>query len=602
MIESSTNIAQDTVKKIFSRFDNLTGQYRKTIEDHLQKNPSIDDSKISSMFEMVGSFRDIAEQLTLHPFRLVQTEAELVKKHTQLISGTAKRVVGKMSDPIVVPERGDHRFTDDDWSDNVIFDYIKQAYLLNSNAIMELVDSLEDTNSHSHDQFVFYSRQIINALSPSNTVLTNPEVLKKTVSSGGMNLINGFKQFVDDYKKNPGLLNVSMTDQSAFSVGDNVATTEGKVVFQNELMQLIQYAPTTETVNKTPLLVIPPWINKYYILDLKEKNSLIKWLVDQGNTVFIVSWINPGPALRETSFEDYMKKGALTALDAVEQATGEKESNVIGYCVGGTLLASTLAWLTAKRKKCIKSATYLTTLIDFSDPGGIGVFINENAISSIERRLEKVGYYDGRAMAFSFNLLRENDLFWSFFINNYLKGEKPAPFDLLYWNSDGTNLPAKMHSYYLRNMYLENNLVKPGGIELDGVKIDISKVKTPVYFLSTIQDHIAKWKTTYKGALLHSGNVKFVLSGSGHIAGVVNPPNQEKYGHWTNDELPNESEKWLEGAENHKGSWWPNWKEWSLQYAGEQVEPRIPGDRELEVIEDAPGSYVKMRIAEVIKP
>lgn len=601
MNDANSNIAKNAVKKVFASFDSVSGQFRKTLEELVEKNPSIDDSQINTLFDMIGSFRDMAEQLALHPFRLAHTEVELVKNHSKLIGRTAKRVVGKMADPIVLPEKGDHRFSDIDWSENMVFDYIKQAYLINSKAVMELVDSLEDTNSHTHDQFMFYARQIVNALSPSNYPLTNPEVLKKTLSSGGVNLIDGFKQFIEDYKKNPNLLNVSMTDFSAFAVGHNVATTPGKVVFQNELMQLIQYQPTTETVNKTPLLVIPPWINKYYILDLKEKNSLIKWLVDQGNTVFVISWVNPGPSLRDTGFDDYMSKGPLEALDAIEQATGEKEVNAIGYCVGGTLLASTLAWLTTKRKKRIKSATYLTTLIDFSDPGGIGVFINDNSIKGIERRLDKVGYYDGRAMAFSFNMLRENDLFWSFFINNYLKGEKPAPFDLLYWNSDGTNLPAKMHGYYLRNMYLENNLVKPGGIELNGVKIDISKIKTPTYFLSTIQDHIAKWKSTYKGALLHSGDVKFVLSGSGHIAGVVNPPTQEKYGYWTNDNLSENADEWLKNAENHKGSWWSDWKEWSIQYAGDQVEPRIPGDRGLEVIEDAPGSYVRLRIADAIK-
>ncbi|MFD2228682.1 PHA/PHB synthase family protein [Alkalimarinus sediminis] len=601
MPNTGSNMAQSAIKKVFSSFDNVANQYRKALDSYLQKNPNVDDSQINTVIDMMGSFRDIAEQLALHPFRVAHTDVELIKNHAKLIGATANRLVGKMADPIVVPEKGDHRFGDEDWSDNMVFDYIKQAYLLNSNALMELVDSLEDSNTHTHDQFMFYSRQIVNALSPSNFPLTNPEVLKKTLSSGGVNLIDGFKQFVDDYKKNPGMFNVSMTDFTAFSVGKNVATTPGKVVFQNEMMQLIQYQPTTEKVNKTPLLIIPPWINKYYILDLKEKNSLIKWLVDQGNTVFIISWVNPGPSYRDTGFEDYMTQGPLAALDAIEKATGESEVNAIGYCVGGTLLASTLAWLTAKRKKRIKSATYLTTLIDFSDPGGIGVFINDNSITNIEKRLDKVGYYDGRAMAFSFNMLRENDLFWSFVIKNYLKGEKPAPFDLLYWNSDGTNLPAKMHGYYLRNMYLENNLVKPGGIELEGVKIDISKIKTPAYFLSTVQDHIAKWKTTYKGALLHSGDVKFVLSGSGHIAGVVNPPAQEKYGYWTNSDLPEESDLWFKAAQKHSGSWWNDWKEWSEQFAGEKVEPRIPGDRELNVIEDAPGSYVKLRIADAIK-
>jgi polyhydroxyalkanoate synthase len=393
-----------------------------------------------------------------------------------------------------------------------------------------------------------------------------------------------------------------MTDFSAFRVGHNVATTPGKVVFQTDLMQLIQYSPTTEQVYRTPVLIMPPWINKYYILDLKAKNSLVKWMVDEGFTVFVVSWVNPGPSLRDKGFDDYMVEGPLAAIEAIEKATGEKSVNVVGYCVGGTLLATTLAWLqSTKQESKIRSATYLTTLMDFSDPGGIGVFINEHALRGIEKKLDKVGYYDGRAMAFSFNLLRENDLFWSFFINNYLKGEKPAAFDLLYWNSDSTNLPAKMHAYYLRNMYLNNKLIEPGGIEICGQKIDLSKIKTPAYFLSTVQDHIAKWKSTYSGARVHAGDVKFVLSGSGHIAGVVNPPEAGKYGYWTNPALPATPDEWLKGAEKNKGSWWTDWKNWVLTHSGELVSAREPGDRELGVIEDAPGTYVKQRIADVIK-
>ncbi|MCP5209088.1 MAG: class I poly(R)-hydroxyalkanoic acid synthase [Hahellaceae bacterium] len=601
MSSESSNTAQKAIKNLFTSLDTTTSKYRELLEEQLSKNTNIDDSQLSTIFDMLGSYRDIIEQLAMHPLKVANTEKSALRKHAKLIKNTAKRIFGKTSDPVVVPEDGDKRFMDPEWQENMVFDYIKQTYLIYSETLLDLVSNLEDSDTHTHEQFAFYTRQMVNALSPTNFVFTNPEVLRKTVSSGGKNLIEGFKQFWGDYKSNPQLLNISMTDFSAFRVGHNVATTPGKVVFQTDLMQLIQYTPTTEKVRKTPVLIMPPWINKYYILDLKAKNSLVKWMVDQGFTVFMVSWVNPGPSLRDKGFDDYMLEGPLAAIEAIEKATGEKSVNAVGYCVGGTLLATTQAYLhNKKQQKKIKSATYLTTLMDFADPGGIGVFINEHAIKGIEKKLNKLGYYDGRAMAFSFNLLRENDLFWSFFINNYLKGEKPAAFDLLYWNSDSTNLPAKMHAYYLRNMYLDNKLIEPNGIELCGEKIDLSKIKTPAYFLSTVQDHIAKWKSTYKGAQVHAGDVKFVLSGSGHIAGVVNPPEAEKYGYWTNPVLAETPDEWLNKAEKHKGSWWLDWKAWAEQHGGELVDARVPGDRELEVIEDAPGTYVKQRIADVI--
>lgn len=601
MTNEPSNAAQKAMKNIFTSLDTTTAKYRGLLEEHLSKSSNVDDSQLSTIFDMVGAYRDIVEQLAMHPLKIANTEKSVIRKHAKLLKNTAQRIFGKKSDPVVVPEEGDKRFLDSEWDENLAFDYIKQTYLIYSETILDLVSGLEDSDTHTHEQFAFYARQMVNALSPTNFILTNPEVLRKTLSSGGKNLIDGFKQFYSDYKSNPQVLNISMTDFSAFRVGQNVATTPGKVVFQTDLMQLIQYSPSTEQVHKIPVLIMPPWINKYYILDLKEKNSLVKWMVDQGFTVFMVSWVNPGPALRNKGFDDYMLEGPLAAIEAIEKATGEKTVNAVGYCVGGTLLATTLAYLQKKKQKKIASATYLTTLMDFSDPGGIGVFINEHAIKGIEKKLDKVGYYDGRAMAFSFNLLRENDLFWSFFINNYLKGEKPAAFDLLYWNSDSTNLPAKMHGYYLRNMYLNNKLIQPDALEMFGEKIDLSKIKTPAYFLSTVQDHIAKWKSTYKGAKIHAGDVKFVLSGSGHIAGVVNPPAAEKYGYWTNKALPATADEWLSSAEKNPGSWWTDWKAWVEQHADELVAARTPGDRELEIIEDAPGTYVKQRIAEVIK-
>jgi polyhydroxyalkanoate synthase subunit PhaC len=385
-----------------------------------------------------------------------------------------------------------------------------------------------------------------------------------------------------------------MTDMAAFKIGENVATTPGKVIYQNELIQLLQYVPTTETAKRRPLLIIPPWINKYYILDLRPRNSFIRWAVEQGHTVFVISWVNPDQRLAEKSFEDYMRDGPLAALDAMEQATGERDANVIGYCLGGTLLATTLAYMTAKRDRRVKSATFFVTMVDFKEAGELSVFIDEEQLHALEERMEKKGYLEARDMHTTFNMLRANDLIWSFVVNNYLLGKSPFPFDLLYWNADSTRMPAAMHSFYLRKMYQENLLAQPGGITLRGVPIDLRKIKTPSFLLSTREDHIAPWRSTYAATQIYSGPVKFVLSASGHIAGVVNPPGG-KYGHWQNDSNPPTSEAWLASATQHPDSWWPAWEEWVAQYSGGEVPARQPGDGKLTPIEDAPGSYVKVR-------
>jgi len=389
---------------------------------------------------------------------------------------------------------------------------------------------------------------------------------------------------------------VSMTDLDAFELGKNVATTPGKVVFQNDLMQLLQYTPATETARKRPLLIVPPWINKFYILDLQDKNSFIKWAVDKGHTVFVISWVNPDETLADKGFEDYLLEGPMAALDAIEQATGVREVNAVGYCLGGTLLNVTLAYMAAKKDNRIKSATLFTTMLDFAEPGELEVFIDEEQIAALEERMDRDGYLEGADMAMTFNMLRANDLIWSFFINNYLLGKDPLPFDLLYWNSDSTRMPATMHSFYLRKMYQENLLKKAGGITLDGTPIDLTKVKTPLYFLSTLEDHIAPWESTYSGAQLASGPVKFVLSGSGHIAGVINPPARKKYGYWTNTKLADTAGAWFMSAKQKEGSWWLDWDRWVSKFAGEEVPARIPGDRKLKALENAPGSYVKKRL------
>ena len=432
-------------------------------------------------------------------------------------------------------------------------------------------------------------------MAPSNFVATNPEVLRATLESGGDNLLRGLNHLLADLDRGKGKLAIRMTDHDAFEVGENIATTPGKVIYQNDLLQLIQYEPTTEKVFKRPLLIVPPWINKFYILDLQPKNSFIKFAVDQGLTVFVISWINPDEEHAAKTFEDYMFEGPLAALDAIEQATGEKDVNAIGYCLGGTLLAATLAYMNAKRDSRIKAATFFTALADFENPGDLGVFIDEEQLAAMDEMMAEKGYLDGREMATTFNMLRANDLIWSFVINNYLLGKEPFPFDLLYWNSDSTRMPCAMHSFYLHEFYKNNKLVEPGGITLGGVPIDLRKVRIPVYMLSTREDHIAPWESTYTSTQIFKGDITFALAGSGHIAGVINPAGSKKYGYWLNDELPADPKDWLETATHQEGSWWPNWSGWIGKKSGTKVKARTPGAGKLKAIEDAPGSYVKIK-------
>jgi polyhydroxyalkanoate synthase len=439
----------------------------------------------------------------------------------------------------------------------------------------------------------FYSRQFVDALSPSNFLLTNPEVLRKTVETGGENLLKGLTNLLTDLELGRGRLRIRMTDTEAFRLGENIATTPGKVVWQTPLMQLIQYAPATETVLKRPLLIMPPWINKFYILDLRAKNSFVRWAVSQGHTVFMVSWVNPDEDLSAKDFENYMTEGVLAALDAIEKITGESEINAIGYCLGGTLLACTLAWMAVKRDRRIRSATFLVTLLDFSEAGELGVFIDEQQIQALEERMSKRGYLEGSEMSQTFNMLRANDLIWSFVVNNYLLGNEPFPFDLLYWNSDSTRMPAAMHSFYLRRMYQENKLREPGGVSLCGVPIDLGRVNLPIYMLAAREDHITPWKSTYQGLKYMKGTKRFVLAASGHIAGVVNHPDSGKYSHWVSSSTPETADEWEQTATEMAGSWWPDWQRWVSRLAPETVPAREPGET-VPVIEDAPGSYVKV--------
>jgi polyhydroxyalkanoate synthase len=513
----------------------------------------------------------------------------------RLWQSTWMKMMGLPAAPVAEPAKGDYRFKDADWQSNFLFDYLKQSYLIAARHINHAVAEVQGLSPESEKKVAFFTRQYMDALSPSNFALTNPQVLRETLASGGQNLVKGLDNLLRDIEKGGGELRVSMTDESAFKLGHNVATTPGKVVFQNDLMQLIQYEPRTKEVWRRPLLIIPPWINKYYILDLRESNSFIRFALEQGHTVFVISWVNPDAKLAEKGFDDYMLEGPVAALDAI----GEDEVNVIGYCLGGTLLGATLAYLEAKKDKRVKTATFFVSLLDFSQPGELGVFIDEAQVQNLEKKMNERGYLEGSEMASTFNLLRANDLVWSFVVNNYLLGKDPFPFDLLYWNADSTRMPARMHSFYLRNMYIKNLMGVPGGITLSGVPIDLARVKIPAYFISTVEDHIAPWKTTYKGAKYLGGTVRFVLGGSGHIAGIVNPPEAKKYHFWTNDKLPETAEAWFEGAKQQPGSWWPDWEAWIAARNGAE---KVPARKPKNPLEDAPGSYASLRLATKTSP
>ncbi|MDO6545394.1 class I poly(R)-hydroxyalkanoic acid synthase [Photobacterium sanguinicancri] len=501
-------------------------------------------------------------------------------------------------DAAVKPAKDDKRFSDPAWENEAFYNYIKQSYLLYSNTMQESIDAIEGLDEKTKERLSFFSRQAINALSPTNFVTTNPELMKLTVESNGENLIKGMELLQEDIQSSADVLKIRMTNDSAFELGTNVANTAGEVVFKNDLFELIQYKPLTEQVNATPLLIVPPFINKYYILDLREKNSMVRWLVEQGHTVFMMSWRNPDASMIDVDFEHYVLDGTLKAIDTVADITGEKQINTAGYCIGGSLLATTLAYYSAKRmRNRVKSATFFTTLLDFSQPGEIGAYINDPIISAIEAENLSKGYMDGRSLSVTFSLLRENSLYWNYYINNYLKGNSPIDFDLLYWNGDSTNVAASCHNTLLRKFYLENKLVDPKGIQVGGVNIDLSKIKVPTYFISTIEDHIALWQGTYRGSRNLSGKSTFVLGESGHIAGIVNHPAKNKYGYWLNDDLGDDPEAWLKGAERQDGSWWTHWDQWLDSFTeAEPVDARPMGNDNYPGLMPAPGIYVKQTL------
>jgi polyhydroxyalkanoate synthase subunit PhaC len=566
-----------------------TAAYLKPLEER-RANPGLADE----VGDMVKTLGVVAENWLIDPQRAVEAQNRLGASFLNLWATTLRRMQGEEAPPVAAPDPKDNRFKDPEWSENPVFDFLKQAYLVVSRWADQLVNEAEGLDEHTRHKAQFYVRQLSSALSPSNFVATNPELLRATIQESGANLVRGMKMLAEDIEAGKGELKLRQSDPSRFEVGVNIANTPGKVVFRNDLIELIQYAPTTETVLKRPLLIVPPWINKFYVLDLNQDKSFIRWAVAQGLTVFCISWVNPDERHAEKDFASYMREGIFAALDAVEEATGEERVTTIGYCVGGTLLAVALAYMAATGDKRIESATFLTTQVDFTHAGDLKVFVDEEQIQSLEAGMKTRGYLEGSRMANAFNMLRPNDLIWPYVISTYMKGQSPFPFDLLYWNSDSTRMPAANHSFYLRNCYLENKLTK-GQMVLDNVRLDLKKVKVPIFNLAAREDHIAPAKSVFVGSKAFGGSVDYVLAGSGHIAGVVNPAGKPKYQFWTGGPPEGELETWVAKAEEHAGSWWPYWFKWVERQAPERVPAREPGGGKLPPLCDAPGTYVRAK-------
>ncbi len=582
-------------------FQKLTQNSLKIVEKYqillnkVSKNESWQNNEpIFDHLETSKTFVDIFTSLYSNPQKLLDLQADYVRESIALLEYSLKKCAGENPSPIYEPARKDKRFQDESWNESVFFDFVKQTYLMNTIWLETLFSDIHVAHK-TKLRANFFIRQIINALAPSNFISTNPTVLKEIIATNGENLLKGLNNLIEDLDSSKHIFDIKRIDNKVYEIGRNIATTKGQVVYQNDLMQLIYYEPTTAQVRYVPLLVIPPWINKYYILDLTEHDSFVRWVVNQGVSVFLISWVNPDAKLSNKTFDDYMLQGPIEAINFIKTLTATKDVNVLGYCLGGTLTSITAAYLYSKGDHSIKSATFLTTLLDFQDAGDILVFIDDSQLKKIESKMLKDGYYDGDYMSATFSLLRSNDMIWSFFVNNYLLGKEPLPFDILYWNADSTRLPAKMHSFYLRNMYMENNLAKPSKIKIAGVPVDLHNIHMPCYFLSGIDDHIAPWRATYQAHELISGPIKFVLSGSGHVAGVVNPPGKNKYYYWTNDTKNLSSTKWLSSATKCNGSWWPDWAKWLKTHSGKKIKPISEAVVKKYYVEDAPGSYVMIK-------
>ena len=608
---SSANASNKTEKpkSLYEDFDvmseyltNITGKGQDVVREYFTDNPNLKKAVgelPSDPLNISEAFQEMMKGLSADPSTVMQRQFNLWIDYTKLMATMSRRMSGEEVDPAVKPSIGDKRFTHPAWNENPMLDYVKQSYLVFANWLEATVTQLNGMDEHEKAKAEFYTRQFIDALAPSNFAMLNPEVIEATLDSKGENLLKGFQNLLEDIDRGHGELSIRQADMDHFKLGENVATTPGKVVYQNEILQLIQYEPTTEKVAKTPMLIVPPWINKFYILDLQAKNSFIKWLVEQGRTVFVISWVNPGPELKHKVFEDYIQEGVFESLDAVARATGEEAVDTIGYCIGGTTLSTALALMAKKKDSRINSATFFTAQADFSEAGDLLLFVDDEQLNAIEKQMDAAGgVLEGRAMANTFNMLRSNDLIWSFVIDNYMKGKDPAKFDLLFWNSDATRMPKNVHLFYLREFYHKNALAK-GKMIIDGETLDLGEVNIPIFMQAGETDHIAPHNSVYKTARLFAskGNdkVTYMLAGSGHIAGVVNHPDRKKYHHSINPALPESIDEWKASADRNEGSWWPYWIKWLNKVSPSKTKARTPGDGDLPVIEDAPGSYVKVK-------
>ena len=552
----------------------------------------ISENAVEPMTDMVKTLSKVTEYWISDPRRALDAQTQLMGSFFGVWMRSMQRMQGESAAP--EPDRKDKRFSDEDWQKNPFFEFLKQAYFVTADWAEKLVTETEGLDEHTRHKAGFYVKQITAALSPTNFVATNPQLYRETIATSGENLVRGMKMLTEDIMAGHGDLKMRQTDMTKFAVGRDMAMTPGKVIAQNEICQIIQYEPVTETVLKRPLLICPPWINKFYILDLNPQKSFIKWCVDQGHTVFVISWVNPDARHARKDWAAYAREGIDFALETIEKATDETDVNAIGYCVGGTLLAATLALHAKEKNKRIKTATLFTTQVDFTHAGDLKVFVDEEQLTRLETQMEEIGYLDGSKMAIAFNMLRASELIWPYVINNYLKGQEPMPFDLLFWNADSTRMAAANHAFYLRNCYLKNALTK-GEMVLDGQNVSLKAVRIPIYNLATREDHIAPAKSVFVGSQFFGGKVDFVLAGSGHIAGVVNPPDKKKYQYWSGGAVKGDYEAWLGAAEETAGSWWPHWQTWIEAKDAKRVPARKPGGAALNAIEEAPGSYVMER-------
>jgi polyhydroxyalkanoate synthase subunit PhaC len=551
------------------------------------------ESQILPTQLVAKTMHEVVQSYMSDPQNMMAAQTRLWEQYTAIWNNAWARATGAQVTPIVVPAKNDKRFKDTDWSDNTVYDAIKQFYLATSSWAQEMVRDADGIDPHTRLKAKFYVENMMNMFSPSNFAATNPEVMKAVVASHGDNLVRGLDKLREDLSTPDGRLRIQQVDKRGFKLGENIATTPGKVVFRNDVFELIQYEPVGARAHAVPLLIVPPWINKYYILDLNAKKSFVKFCVENGLTVFIMSWANAEESSKPKSFADYIRQGFLEAVSAVQAATGSEKVNTVGFCIGGSMLATALGLMAAKGDQRVAATTFLTTQVDFNEAGDLKVYVDDEQVSWIEERMETKGYLPGARMADAFNLLRSNDLIWSNVVNSYLLGKDPPPFDLLFWNSDSTRMPSAVHAFYLREFYIHNKLSQ-GLLQIDGQRIDLKAVTCPVYNLACRDDHIAPARSVFRLGAHFGGDVEMVVASSGHIAGVVNPPEAKKYSYRTDGKSAASFDDWMAHATETAGSWWTHWLEWITLHSGEKIHAPVPGDRNLKVICDAPGANVQV--------